>query len=144
MSTCLSEVHFIQNDLGEMAHSIKKEMSEAMRKTLFILLGALVLGVGIAKAIPTTNTPTTTNEQLEIPSYAKWSKIAIKETQLKYPNANIIDYLHEGSEVKGNSTIEKFKLWLKDSNKEFGVFVRIKYMTETEEMVSIDFQETSR
>lgn len=115
-----------------------------MKKTLFILLGALVLGVGIAKAIPTTNTPTTTNDQQEIPAYAKWSKIAIKETQLKYPNADIIDYLHEGSELNGDSTIEKFKLWLRDSNNEFGVFVRIKYMTETEEIVNIEFQETTR
>ena len=114
-----------------------------MRKIIFMTLGALVIGIGIVNAI-STNTPTSTHVQQEIPPYAKWSKIAIKETQLKYPNANIIDYLHEGSELSGDSTIEKFKLWLKDHNTEFGVFVRIKYITETEEIVTIDFQETSR
>ena len=118
-----------------------------MRKIIFITLGALIIGIGIGIGIGnaiSTNTPTSTQTQLDIPAYAKWSKVAIKETQLKYPNADIIDYLHEGSELNGNSTIEKFKLWLKDSNKEFGVYVTIKYMTETEELVSIEFEETSR
>ena len=68
----------------------------------------------------------------------------MKEAQLKYPNANIIDYLHEGSETHADSTTEKFKLWLKEDNKEFGVFVRVKYNTKTEELDTIEFQETSR
>ena len=59
-------------------------------------------------------------------------------------DATIIDYLHEGSESKGDSTIEKFKLWLKDGDHEFGVFVRIEYISATEEVVVINFQETSR
>ena len=114
-----------------------------MRKIIFMTLGALGIGIGIVNAI-SINTPTSTNVQQEIPAYAKWSKIAIKETQLKYPNADIIDYLHEGSESSGDSTIEKFKLWLKDHNKEFGVFVTITYITESEEIVNIEFQETVR
>lgn len=65
-----------------------------------------------------------------------------KEMRLSY--AKIIDYLHEGSESKGDSTIEKFKLWLKDGDKEFGVYVRIEYTTETEKVVTIEFEETSR
>ena len=72
--------------------------------------------------------------QQEIPAYAKWGQLAIKETQSKYPNASIIDYLYEGSESKENSTIEKFRLWLKESDKEFGVSVKIEYMTETNEL----------
>ena len=68
----------------------------------------------------------------------------MKKPKQNIPNANIIDYLHEGSETKGNSTIEKFKLWLKDGEKEFGVFVRIEYTTQTEAVVKIDLQETSR
>ena len=130
-----------------MAHSIVKEMCETMKKVIFLTLGALVIGIGIGLGIGnaiSTNTQTSTSVQQDIPAYAKWSKIAIKETQLKYPNADIIDYLHEGSELNDDSTIEKFKLWLRDSNNEFGVFVTIKYMTETEEIVNIEFRETSK
>lgn len=108
---------------------------------LFLIVGAFAL-VGVI-AIP-TNTPSDNHPQIEIPAYAKWSKIVINETQLKYPNANIIDYLHEGSELNENTTIENFKLWLKDHNNEFGVFVTITYITETEEIVNIAFRETSR
>ena len=132
-----------------------------MHKTLITLGAALVVGIVVANA--KTNTPEPTNttdiqtkteqtteekqnppQQLDIPSYAKWSKIAIKETQKKYPEAKIIDYLHEGSQTKGDHTIEKFKLWLRGPNKEFGVFVRVKYITKTEELVTIEFEETSK
>ncbi|MER2172525.1 MAG: DUF3889 domain-containing protein, partial [Psychrobacillus psychrodurans] len=44
-------------------------------------------------------------------------------------------------ETKESSTIEKFKLWLKDSGKEFGVSVRIEYITDTDELVNIQIQE---
>ncbi|MEG0498252.1 MAG: DUF3889 domain-containing protein [Carnobacterium sp.] len=84
-----------------------------------------------------------TNDQQEIPAYAKWGQLAIKETQLKYPNARIVDYLHEGSETTANSTIERFKLWLKDGSNEFGVFIKIEYTTATEKVVNIEFHSTS-
>ena len=80
--------------------------------------------------------------QLELPAYAKWGRLAVKETQLKYPHANIIDYLHEGNETMEHSVIEKFKLWLKDGDHEFGVFVRIEYSIETEKVMNIQFKET--
>ena len=67
-----------------------------------------------------------------------------KRLKQNIPHAKIIDYLHEGSETKGDSTIEKFKLWLKDGDHEFGVFVRIEYITATEKVIAINFQETSR
>ncbi|WP_144509800.1 DUF3889 domain-containing protein [Bacillus sp. FJAT-22090] len=108
-----------------------------MKKT-FISLGLLFI-VSIIYPLSSTHN----FAQLEEPSYAKWGKIAIKETQLKYPNAKIIDYLHEESESKEGSTVEKFKLWLKDSNHEFGVLVRITYTTDTEKMVNIEFHETT-
>ncbi|MER2088351.1 DUF3889 domain-containing protein [Sporosarcina sp. JAI121] len=104
----------------------------------------IALGIFIAINSALTHIPPIAHAQQEIPSYAKWSKLAIKEIQSKYPNANIIDYLHEGSETKGDSTIEKFKLWLKDGDNEFGVFVRIEFTTETEKVVNIELQETSR
>jgi hypothetical protein len=119
-----------------------------MRKILIPLGAALAIGIVVVNAKTNTpepsNTETPAQPQIEIPAYAKWSKIAIQETQKKYPDAKVIDYLHEGSETSGNHTIEKFKLWLKGSNKEFGVFVRIKYVTKTEELVTIEFQETSK
>lgn len=109
-----------------------------MRKTF------IALGIFITVNSTPTHIPNIAHAQQEIPDYAKWGKLAIKETQSKYPNANIIDYLHEGSESKENTTIEKFKLWLKDGDNEFGVFVRIEYTTKTEKVVNIDFQETTR
>lgn len=109
-----------------------------MRKT-FIALGIFTIVNSTPAYIQTI-----THAQQETPTYAKWGKLALKETQSKYPNANIIDYLHEGSESKGVSTIEKFKLWLKDGDNEFGVFVRIEYNTATEKVVEINFQETFR
>ncbi|QUW23908.1 YqzG/YhdC family protein [Sporosarcina sp. Marseille-Q4063] len=109
-----------------------------MRKT-FIALGIFT----IVNAAP-AHIQTLANAQQEVPAYAKWGKLAVQETQAKYPTANIIDYLHEGSESNGDSTIEKFKLWLKDDDHEFGVFVRIEFNTETEKVVAINFQETSR
>ncbi|HAU34469.1 MAG TPA: hypothetical protein DCW76_09100, partial [Lysinibacillus sp.] len=45
-------------------------------------------------------------------------------------------------EVHGASTIEKFKLWLKQPDKEFGVHVRISYLTSTQEVEKIELQES--
>ena len=104
----------------------------------------IALGFFITVNTEPTYIPTIANALPDIPAYAKWGELAIKETQSKYPHANIIDYLHEGSESKEDSTIENFKLWLKDGDNEFGVFVRIEYTTETEKVVTIDFEETSK
>jgi len=117
---------------------MKKEMTFIMRKT-FLALGIFII-------VNSSATPISTIAQVqpEIPAYAKWGRLAMQETQSKYPHATIIDYLHEGSELKENSTIEKFKLWLKEDGHEFGVFVRIEYATDTEKVITITFQETSR
>ncbi len=109
-----------------------------MRKT-FLALGIFT----IVNAVP-TSTSAIAHAQQEIPAYAKWGKLAMQETQSKYPSASIIDYLHEGSELKKSSTIEKFKLWLRDGDHEFGVLVRIEYATDTEKVIAITFQETAR
>ncbi|MGX9133163.1 DUF3889 domain-containing protein [Rummeliibacillus sp. JY-2-4R] len=70
--------------------------------------------------------------------------MAIKVIHSKYPNARIIDYLHQGSETKEDSTIEKFKLWLQEGDHEFGVYVTITYQTETEKVIQIDCREIAR
>jgi len=106
----------------------------------------IIIALGVFTTVNSAATliPTVAHSQPEIPAYAKWGKLAIKETQSKYPNANIVDYLHEGSELIEDSTIEKFKLWLKDGDNEFGVFVRIEYTTITEKVVTIELEEASR
>lgn len=105
----------------------------------------IALGMVIFTSSTSLQTPMVAYSQQEVPSYAKWSRLAIQETQLKYPNAKIIDYLYKGRESKENSTIDTFKLWLRDDhNNEFGVFVRVEYNTKTENLVNIELQETPR
>ncbi|QQP14908.1 DUF3889 domain-containing protein [Lysinibacillus agricola] len=104
-----------------------------------VILGIFLVFLAVLLHLPTTNA----YAQQEIPAHAKWGKVAIKEAQAKYPQAKILDYLHEGSEVNEDSTIEKFKLWLKQSDKEFGVHVRIKYVTHTNKVLHIELQETT-
>ena len=108
-----------------------------MRKSL-VALGILMS----AQALPLENL--NAHAQQEAPAYAKWGKLAIEKTQSSYPDSKIIDYLHEGSEKEEGTTIEKFKLWLKKGDKEFGVFVRIKYTTETQQVVDIELKETAK
>jgi hypothetical protein len=81
------------------------------------------------------------NQSLAEPAYAKWGKIAMEETNKKY-DASIVDYLHIGrEEISNKISVERFKLWLKKSNHEFGVIVSIKFHTNTEEIISIEFVE---
>ena len=84
---------------------------------------------------------TVVHAQQEMPAYAKWGKLAIKETKEKYPNAKIVDYLHVGREEKDGHTIENFKFWLKEDKKEYGVFVKVQFVTKTEKIVTIDLKE---
>lgn len=79
-----------------------------------------------------------------IPSYAKWGKLAMKETKQKYPEQEIIDYLHKGRHKNGNAMIEQFKFWLRGENGEFGVFVNIEFDSTTEKVLHITFVETDR
>jgi hypothetical protein len=60
------------------------------------------------------------------PPYAKWGMFAIRGTNKKHPNAKIVDYLHVGRQTVSSITArETFKLWLKQGNREFGIYVRI-------------------
>lgn len=82
-------------------------------------------------------------QQKPIPPYAKWSIMALKKTEEKYPNAKIIDYLHIGRIRGSRTSTERFKFWLKDNQKEFGVYVNIEFNTETENVINITFKETT-
>ena len=77
------------------------------------------------------------------PSYAKWGILAIEKAAGKYPNAQITDFLHIGRNVENQSTTEKFKLILKENKKEFGLFVTIEFDSKTEEIIQLNFEETS-
>ncbi|WP_163102685.1 YqzG/YhdC family protein [Peribacillus alkalitolerans] len=81
--------------------------------------------------------------QKPIPSYAKWGVLAMKKTQERYPKAQIFDYLHIGRTTTGKSSFERFKLLLKQNNKEFGVIITIEFDTKTEKIIKITFIETS-
>jgi Protein of unknown function (DUF3889) len=110
----------------------------------------LILTLTFASISPTVSAELQTHgkqaeKQPQIPLYAKWGTLAVKETSKKYPNANIIDYLHVGRKVISSSTIqETFKLWLRQGNREFGVIVRITFDATTEQVHSITFEETKR
>ncbi|KFM99617.1 DUF3889 domain-containing protein [Bacillus clarus] len=79
------------------------------------------------------------------PPYAKWGKLAVEKTKEQYPKAQIIDYLHIGRKPKTiHVTVEKFKLWLREDGKEYGVFVDVEFDTKTEKFLKINFQKTSR
>jgi len=79
------------------------------------------------------------------PPYAKWGRLAMKETKLQYPDAAIIDYLHVGREEKNGSQTETFKLWLrKENGEEFGVYTVIEFHAKTEQVINITFTETDR
>ncbi len=71
-------------------------------------------------------------------------QIAMQKTREKYPDAAIIDYLHIGREKRTNYSTEKFKMWLKEDSKEFGVFVTIKFDNVTEQIIDITYEETTK
>jgi hypothetical protein len=58
----------------------------------------------------------------------------VHKTKAKYPQANIIDYLHIGRDKGADTSLEKFKLWLKQNNKEFGVFVKWLFANQDDEI----------
>lgn len=117
---------------------IKKELI-AMWK--FILIASLSLFPVLSYITPQISTEIF---QDNVPPYAKWGQVAMQVTKEKYPDAEIIDYLHIGAVDNNGTTTERFKLWLRGDTREFGVFIDIHFKTETEEVIEINFQETDR
>ena len=64
----------------------------------------------------------------------------MKDTQM--PKSMII--FHIGKTVGPNTSTEKFKLWLKENNKEFGVYIDIEFNNETEKVINVTFKESAR
>ena len=111
-----------------------------MKKLLIGLFSTIVFFS--ASVIPLKLLNTAIAQQKPIPPYAKWGTLAMEKTHEKYPNAKIIDYLHIGRISGPHSSTEKFKLWLKDNSREFGVFVNIEFNNETEKVIKVTFKET--
>ncbi|MEX2105168.1 MAG: DUF3889 domain-containing protein [Bacilli bacterium] len=77
----------------------------------------------------------------EEPTYAKWGRLAMQETKNKYPRADIVDYLHVGAVTESPSiTVDKFKLWLRQDQREGGVYVNIHYETATDRVIPFRFR----
>lgn len=111
-----------------------------MKKLGRILILLIFLGNIIAMPLSSKAIVIEENRQ---PPYAKWGQLAMEKTKEKYPNANIVDYLHIGRVQGTNTTMEKFKLWLKEKEKEFGVEVHIEFDKDTEKVISITFKEVT-
>ncbi|WP_432353619.1 DUF3889 domain-containing protein [Sporosarcina sp. A2] len=100
---------------------------------------AIAIGLFIASYSP--HEQITEVVQNETPTYAKWSRLAIKQTQTNYPQASVIDYLYMGSTQNSSSTVATFRLWLREGEREYGVVVRVTYVTETDKLESVKFHE---
>ncbi|WP_026021879.1 YqzG/YhdC family protein [Bacillus timonensis] len=113
-----------------------------MRKLLIGCCFCLIL----FPTIDYINDPTNTAAEYKKPEpeYAKWGRLAMEETKKRYPSAQIVDYLHVGRYKKNGMHIERFKLWLKQDKREFGVFVNITFEPETERVKNITVVETER
>lgn len=79
----------------------------------------------------------------DAPSYAKWGQLAVKTAKEKHPKADIVDYLHIGREDKAQSSIEKFKLWLREDGKEFGLFINIEFDPKNERVIHINIKKSA-
>ncbi|WP_087973876.1 DUF3889 domain-containing protein [Oceanobacillus rekensis] len=117
-----------------------------MRKIYLSIAIAIVL-ILVSNTFTSVQNQNNVTAQTEegIPSYAKWGQLAVKETKSKYPKAKVIDYLHIGKETTPDArAVEKFKLWLKEESREFGVIIDIEYDMETDELINITFEETDQ
>lgn len=107
--------------------------------SLLLVLGTIIVGKMIT--VPPDDV---TSAQEVAPAFAKWGRLAMQRVMEKYPNSEILDYLHIGRELGPTSTVEKFKLWLKKGNREFGVIVDITFKNDTEEIIDIKYTESTK
>jgi len=83
-------------------------------------------------------------QQKPTPPYAKWSVIAMDNVKAKYPNAQVGDYLYVGRTNGDLTSTERFKFWLKENQREFGVYVNIEFNKQTEQITNVTYQETTK
>ncbi|REK76601.1 DUF3889 domain-containing protein [Paenibacillus paeoniae] len=82
--------------------------------------------------------------QAAAPAYAKWGKLAMEETAKVYRDASIVDYKYEGrfGSTEGVAE-ERFLLWLRQGDRQFGVRVSLKIQLETENVLTVKLTETN-
>ncbi|QFT87959.1 hypothetical protein FIU87_04755 [Bacillus sp. THAF10] len=111
-----------------------------IRFTQFIIIiGVLLIGSNVGALAETYN-----ESENQVPSYAKWGQLAMKKTKDKYPDADIVDYLHIGRQEGPINTTERFRLWLREGEKEFGVNVTITFDTKTENVKELKIEKVKR
>lgn len=74
--------------------------------------------------------------------HAKWGRLAVKQTQMRYPVAQIKDYAYLGRGKGKNLETQRFKLWLQQGEKKFTVFITIKVDPKNNTMKKIQFVES--
>ncbi|GGD67616.1 DUF3889 domain-containing protein [Paenibacillus nasutitermitis] len=78
------------------------------------------------------------------PDYAKWGRLAMKETAKRY-QADIVDYKHLGRKTEQPGILsESFRLLLNKGNQKFGVKVSIWFDRKTEHVIKIRFAEDGK
>lgn len=115
-----------------------------MKKKLIISTLVIISTIAVGKILTLPNEQSVSAQEVSH-AYAKWGRLAMEKVKEKYPEAKIIDYLHLGREEGNQTSIEKFKLWLKAKDgREFGVFVNITFNKQTEEVVEIQLEESDQ
>lgn len=103
-----------------------------------LLAASLLAGTALPPTIPVDRPAL-----LQPPAYAKWGRIAMQRTAERY-RMPIVDYRHIGRrQLSPGIAEEKFKLWLRDAAREFGVIVSIRFETASERIVGVQFEETT-
>ncbi|CAM4380856.1 DUF3889 domain-containing protein [Paenibacillus tarimensis] len=76
------------------------------------------------------------------PEYARWGRVAMERTAIRYDKASIVDYSYLGRREAGqHKAVESFRLWLRQAGREFGVVVRISVDTASNRPTDIVFEE---
>ncbi|SHF93223.1 YqzG/YhdC family protein [Ornithinibacillus halophilus] len=115
-----------------------------MKKLLLLFVSIVTLSIGFIQFGLIGDDISVDAQEKEIPPYAKWGQIAVKETIKKYPDADLVDYLHRGRTYNDGTATEHFKLWLRGKDREFGVFVDVEFDPSTEKTISVSFKETDK
>ncbi|PZD96244.1 hypothetical protein DNH61_08550 [Paenibacillus sambharensis] len=76
------------------------------------------------------------------PEYAKWGRLAMERTAIRYEKASIVDYRYLGRREAGqHKAVESFRLWLRQAGEEFGVVVHISVDTVSSRHTDVVFEE---
>lgn len=111
----------------------------------FIILGQVVVkAIFLLLSIANPDVQATDHAAIQIahPSYAKWGKLAMEETAKAYSGASVVDYKYEGRFGSAEAAWEeRFLLWLKQGDREFGVRVIVKIQPKTENLLEVKLTE---